>query len=86
MGHAVPAKRENLLLIYRLERGRSSSVLCIVAYSDWHSSVGPEGNDYIYYDKHQIWLPPAISLTAWKLVVSFPQKCENARERNPPCI
>lgn len=64
----------------------ADQALCIVAYSDWHSSVGPEGNDYIYYDKYQIWLPPAISLTARKLVVSFPQKCENARERNPPCI
>lgn len=74
MGHAVPAKRENLLLIYRLERGRSSSVLCIVAYSDWHSSVGPEGNDYIYYDKYQIWLPPAISLNCLKISGVFSTK------------
>lgn len=41
-----------LFIIYRFGRVRLSFVLCIVVYSDWYSSVGLEGNDYIYYDKY----------------------------------
>lgn len=52
IGYVVFVKRENFLFIYWFERGRLSFVLCIVVYSDWYSSVGLEGNDYIYYDKY----------------------------------